>query len=472
MHSFCFYGAGKIGQRTLNRWRKIGICPDYFIDSDELKHGTFLDDIPIIAFSQIKAVSNPVVLITVKNDTEEIMEKLISAGIPSFCIYTLFGNGEDFISEFYETFFRIPIQNSTAQNKLSKKILFDVGNGLVLGGVERWSINSASLLKKKGLDVSFFTNNLVPIDIKVSDIPIITTSCNTDFSNLDWAITITKKLEENLPLTIVCNFPTAPLLAACAIKRKSTDSIHIIAVVHNDEDAYFQYCGFLEKYIDHVLVISRKIQKKLISVGIPESKLIKLSWNIETPKQFCRAYSKSYEPIRIGYAGRVVVQQKRMDILFSVALQLKKIGIDFLLQIAGTGDYEDTLIELIKVNDLQKSIQLLGYIENTNINEFWKRQDIFISCSDYEGHSISKSEAMAQGCVPVVTETSGAEDDITNGKNGFIVTTGDANAIVKKIVYLVQNREELSKMGYEAYKKIRNSSCSRNIGEMWDKILV
>ena len=61
---------------------------------------------------------------------------------------------------------------------------------------------------------------------------------------------------------------------------------------------------------------------------------------------------------------------------------------------------------------------------------------------------------MAQGAVPVITDVSGARDDIKDGENGFIVDVGDLAAAAERIAYLHENRDTLEKMGKAAHQSV------------------
>ena len=85
-------------------------------------------------------------------------------------------------------------------------------------------------------------------------------------------------------------------------------------------------------------------------------------------------------------------------------------------------------------------------IDKKDMKNFWDRQDVYLSCSDWEGHSISQGEGIASGAVPVVTDVSGARDDIVDGVTGFIVPIGDWEKLSEKICFLSHNRDVLRKM--------------------------
>ena len=141
------------------------------------------------------------------------------------------------------------------------------------------------------------------------------------------------------------------------------------------------------------------------------------------------------------------------------------------MNIAGAGDYSETLQECIKAEGLQGCIRLEGYIDRSDIPTFWKRQDIMVSCSEREGHSISQSEAMAAGAVPVITDVSGAADDVTDGYNGYIVDIGDVDSLADRICRLYHNRDMLKQMGQNAHRTIYERQVHMNQAAFWEKLL-
>jgi glycosyltransferase involved in cell wall biosynthesis len=108
----------------------------------------------------------------------------------------------------------------------------------------------------------------------------------------------------------------------------------------------------------------------------------------------------------------------------------------------------------IREKDLCDEIELQGYIERQEIDAFWRKQDIMISCSEYEGHSISQMEAMAAGAVPIVMDVSGAKDDIVDAESGFIIEQGNVCEMADKICILNENRRLMQTMGAKAHESI------------------
>ena len=352
------------------------------------------------------------------------------------------------------------------------KCMIDLSGGMVLGGVERWSYSLANILKKIEIKGCYLVPSYIQNTVKDETLPVIFIELDKRTSENYFLDACVKTLVDTRAKTIICNFPFKIFIAACIIKKQFLPNLHIIAVVHNDEDIYYRTYCIWQEYIDECLIISKKMKHILIDRGFPAKKIKKLYWKIPYKKVFNRNYSSSDTPIRIGYAGRLKKTQKRLDLVIDVAEKLKARGIYYILELAGIGDYEDILKKEIASRNLEEYIILRGLIAHKDILQFWKSQDIYLSCSDWEGHSISQSEAMVAGAVPIVTNTSGAEDDIKDGYNGYIVDLQDVDMIVQKIEYLYEHRQYLPIMGKRSQNIIIRRNELINEEVFWKNLLV
>jgi hypothetical protein len=76
---------------------------------------------------------------------------------------------------------------------------------------------------------------------------------------------------------------------------------------------------------------------------------------------------------------------------------------------------------------------------------------VAVLVSAFEGAAVFMLEAMAQGCVPVVTRVSGAEAAIEHGTSGCISGVGELDAMADAIGALAADRGRLERMGRAAY---------------------
>ena len=100
-----------------------------------------------------------------------------------------------------------------------------------------------------------------------------------------------------------------------------------------------------------------------------------------------------------------------MDLLPKLIEALIERNVDFRIELAGDGAAKNDLEEVVKRNQWDKKVIFLGRLKRSKLSDFWKKQDICINMADFEGRSISILEAMGNGAVPIVTATSGVQED-------------------------------------------------------------
>ena len=102
--------------------------------------------------------------------------------------------------------------------------------------------------------------------------------------------------------------------------------------------------------------------------------------------------------------------------------------------------------------------------------DFWIKQDIALNLSDSEGRSLSNLEAMAAGCVPIVTDVPGTMEDVIDGKNGFVVSRGDYVGLTERIQFLYKHRDQLIVLGQQAKMDINPKINMEKHLDLWEKI--
>lgn len=454
MRKTIFWGAGMLGQDALDFWIKHQICPDFFGDNNKKLWGKEIGNVKVLSPQEIYSLNKIKIFITCQF-YDEILNQLLDNGVPKENIV----RADDIYSTemLLEIGDALNVEVKKNTNFVSEKgCLIDLSKGMVLGGVEKWSYTLAKRLKIADFEGAYMLPGYYQNTVVDDTLPVITIYADEK----DMFDLYIENILQSGYKNIICNFPHTFFKAACMIKKKKLSKLYIIAVIHNDEDIYYDtYCAW-SKYIDVCLVISKKMKDTLLERGFPPEKIKKLYWKIPDEIVLKRNYSIGGEPIRIGYAGRVTRIQKRVDLIVDVAEKLKEKEIDFKIQIAGIGDYTETLKKEITKRGLSERVCLEGLVENKDIWKFWSKQDIFLNCSEWEGHSISQCEAMAAGVVPVVTKTSGTEDDILDGYNGYLVDLHDVDTMADRIGILYRDRRKLEIMGSRCQKVIieRNES--------------
>ena len=165
-------------------------------------------------------------------------------------------------------------------------------------------------------------------------------------------------------------------------------------------------------------------------------------------------------------------ENKNVSLLINALIILKKKSIIPKVAIAGSGDKEAKIKQLVKNSGLSDSVDFLGFISGTEAKiNVLTDSCIFVSCSRGEGFPVSLIEAMICGCVPVVSNVGDIVDVVHDGENGF--TFSDYNTpmqLVRLLEQLLQDPTQMERMSCESIK-IKNKISVVNNGKIWSQVL-
>ena len=452
------WGTGIIGKRIYNNLKCMNITPAYFVDNNAEKQGMYIDTVLICSPDKLRQDREAIVLIACNDRDMSVYRQAVEIGIMVENIYSVFKTNAFIAGLAIER----NIFDINSCSVKEKNVGIDLQNGAALGGVETWSLGQAEKLYSSGYKVGILLGN---------DNAQITINDAFDRKYIHNSKDIIEDMKNNLRIlmdeeysTVVSSFAGTNMLTNCYYKKINKEVRHIM-VIRNDEDAYYEVAAYMQGYIDYCIVISSRIKSKLIEYGFDIKKIVVINWNISVDEKQ-RSINEN-NPVRIGYAGRITKTQKRLDYLPLILEYLENKSVDYIFEMAGIGDYSDELSSYIKENNLNEKVILLGLVDKKQMRDFWRKQDIYFSCSDWEGHSISQCEGIAAGAVPVVTDVSGAEDDILDGTTGYIVPVGDWKKLAERLWYLCCNRKIIKNMSDAGMKKMRekNNESDKNVLE-------
>lgn len=353
-------------------------------------------------------------------------------------------------------------------------VIFDCAYGLVLGGVEEWTKGICSEFLRQGEYTPYILTNYgdysIPDEL-TNNILRVDVDKDTPFS-IHNISQIMNCIEAYLPCILVTSKPEDALLAGKLLRKKYGDAIKVISGIRGGSDEIYQNYIDMRSCTDLYTCVSSDIRKNMILRGTDPGKIFTMICPITCPDELLRDYAEdSDRPIRLGYAGRLTVEQKRMDLMIRLISDLEDRNVNYDLEFAGEGDYAPVLQDFIIQNNCQNKIRLIGKIENNRIPQFWQTKDICINLADYEGRSRSIAESMANGAIPVVTATSGVNDDIVDGENGYIVEIGDYKAVADHVSHLDRNRDKLPQMGKAAYSELKAKSSMEDHYRFWQNMI-
>jgi glycosyltransferase involved in cell wall biosynthesis len=121
---------------------------------------------------------------------------------------------------------------------------------------------------------------------------------------------------------------------------------------------------------------------------------------------------KKSNTILIGYAGRLVVDQKRVERLETLCQALTTQGVDFRLEITGDGPDKAMLAGQLA----PFPADFLGMLKREHLAGTFAGWDFQIVTSDYETGPASALEGMACGVIPIFPDIECQVADVLGGK--------------------------------------------------------
>lgn len=217
-------------------------------------------------------------------------------------------------------------------------------------------------------------------------------------------------------------------------------------------DYWYEYLGkigifgkIVEKLTSYltknIIAISEKTKRDLEQLGVNnEIEVVPVGINM----QYIQGINPSDYKSDVIFAGRLL-KNKNVDVLIKAIGIIKKEIPDIECTIIGEGPERTNLEALAENLDVKENISFMNFLdEHEEMISYIKSSGIFVLPSTREGFGIVVIEANACGLPVIVVnhEMNAATDLIINNKNGIIADFSE-NDIAKKIIYLLNKKEEM-----------------------------
>lgn len=245
-------------------------------------------------------------------------------------------------------------------------------------------------------------------------------------------------------------------------------SIPTIAIAHNDVGAYYEPLKHYGELVDCAVSVSREIERKTVEeCGVQRERARRIPYGVYTlpeAEALARvdASTAGGGPLKIGYIGRVVVEQKRVLEMAPLASELERRGVDFELHIVGDGEARGRLEAEFERAGVVGRVKFWGWLAPEEVRRRLSELDIFLLMSGYEGLSVALLEAMGHALAPVVTDIrSGTGEVVEDGRSGFLVPVGDIGTFADRIEQLARDPLRLASLKRGAWEASRAYTVER-----------
>lgn len=318
-------------------------------------------------------------------------------------------------------------------------ILIALPSGLVTSGVVAWAVRLVNAFANQGrlagLILHTPSKGHAPLDIALhynvrvhdlSDLPPL------DTVNGDLTPFIPRYRDALHDLALASGHPVAllpNLLGDCygigaAISMVEPEILRILAWAHSDIPYDVAVQKHYEPAIARFVPCSRTLTERL-TAAIPTraNHIVHIPHGVTIPAAHSdsptREPYQGQRPLRLIYTGRIEQDPKRVPALLCLSDELARRGVAHELTLLGDGP---ATAEIDRACASRRSVTRLPPVSSERVHAILSQQDIFVLASRIEGLSIALLEALACGCVPVITRTrSGSAEAITDGVDGRLI---------------------------------------------------
>ena len=230
---------------------------------------------------------------------------------------------------------------------------------------------------------------------------------------------------------------------------------------------------FLRKCADEYICISRGTQENFEKWGIEGSKIITPGINIGEQKNiikdkdaFYSKYNIPSENIVLITVGRLVKRKGVAWFVENVMTQLKGLPITYL--VIGEGNERENNEKIISESELDTQVKLLGRVSDEALEQCYANAHVFVMPNisvenDIEGFGIVAVEASLAGLIVLASGIEGIRDAISDGNNGYLLPSEDAECYKRKVIDIINNWDSYEK-NIESFREYTMTHYS------WDMI--
>ncbi|NOZ82758.1 MAG: glycosyltransferase family 4 protein [Euryarchaeota archaeon] len=222
---------------------------------------------------------------------------------------------------------------------------------------------------------------------------------------------------------------------------------------------------------DLFFVATSRFRQKLLSLGIPESRVVFAPFGVDTAR-FRRVKSSVRERLGIPedapvvlYLGRMSHEKNVETLIRAIPLITSRVPETHFIFAGGGAALEE--YRRLAEGLAHGRVHFTGWVEWEHTPEYYSAADVFVHPSLHESQSMSVMEAMACGCAVVVSRDSGGESYLKHGHNCVFLWNPTSPAeLSERVVELLSEPELRHRLGENARKSMQRYSWDAHISAL------
>jgi len=304
------------------------------------------------------------------------------------------------------------------------------------GGAERMALVLVGELARRGHDVTLFAFRRegvlwseVPALVRVHAVGEASEPTWRNAAAI-WRALAAEAREQDVVIGALEGWPT--LLAYAAARRAGKPCIGWVHADYRDDRAFQLRYLWVTRLLDRVVCVSAAV-----AAGVTGGRCDVIHNAVSVAPVHAAPEAAVPLVLAIGRLTRV----KRFDLLLAAHARLEARGVAHTLAIIGDGP------ERAALEQWGGGVEMPGYV--ADLEPWYRRAAIVVSCSRSEGFSLVVAEALAHGVPVVATRYPAARELLVDGRYGQLVDA-NADALAAGIGQLLADRarrDELHALG-------------------------
>ena len=229
--------------------------------------------------------------------------------------------------------------------------------------------------------------------------------------------------------------------------------------------------------MDRVVCVSQGQADKVRQAGVADEKITVIH-NAVRPGRFARPKPEYRQRLLelfpvppkliVAAAGRLS-PEKGFDVLIDAAATVVAERPEVSFVLFGDGPLREQLAARIARLGLTDKFILTGF--SSSLDDYFPHFDLFVQSSHTEGLPNVILEAFAAGVPVVATAVGGTPEIVEDGVNGFLVDSGQPDALAHGIAKLLIDDAIRQKMGSQGYETIEREFSFTQQAQLYEQLL-
>ncbi|MCU7937768.1 MAG: glycosyltransferase family 4 protein [gamma proteobacterium symbiont of Bathyaustriella thionipta] len=219
----------------------------------------------------------------------------------------------------------------------------------------------------------------------------------------------------------------------------------------------------------HFITVSHSLKKACqIKLGIKETKIKTIPTGINSKIFINKNQSRKDDFL---FVGRLIESKGILLLLESMKKLIREGHTTRTLSIVGHGPLIEQINEFIQKNNLARNVFLIGHVRHNEVADIYNQHKILISPALVpEGLGLTTIEAMACGCIPIVTDIPALNEIVINNYSGYTFPENNMDALSHIMQHSIENYLQLEHIIVNAQVEVSKKYAWKSIAEEYSNL--